>query len=75
MKISIEMPLAHMVLVHVKESAPTNLFVFKDDYSNLNNTDATNAVEDGPQGFTRKLALMELTTYGKTYMMLVQTQH
>lgn len=45
------------------------------------NTDATNAVEDGPQGISVRtylvaiLALIELTTYGKTYMMLVQTQH
>jgi hypothetical protein len=42
--------------------------------SAFKNTDATNAVEDGPQGFTRKLALTELTTYGKTYMFLTQTQ-
>lgn len=45
------------------------------------NTDAINAVEDGPQGIGVRtylvaiLALIELMTYGKTYMMLVQTQH
>ena len=56
------MTIAIGVVALFKKQSTTILLYFLDEYSNLKNIIAANAVEDGPwKGFTRKLALTELT--------------